>query len=161
DRGEDDEDEEHAGPAFPWEDEKTLVSDLMDEYDDGGDDEQYSDEQLTSLADSIEDSLMLHSKELSEDAAETLVPAVNRVKQAHQALKVNADYTFGAGVLEFDEACKTMEAVTLNEFDELKELYRDTRLRIVDLFKELQEAYTRRDQLWLDLDKALDEAGMM
>jgi hypothetical protein len=28
-----------------------------------------------------------------------------------------------------------------------------------DLFRQLQEAYARRDQLWIDLDKALDETS--
>ncbi|KAF5373716.1 hypothetical protein D9758_000742 [Tetrapyrgos nigripes] len=145
-------DDERGHPVFPWEDEKTLISDLMNDYED-----ESEDEQLTSLADSIQGSFAMHHKELTEDAADTFVPAANRVKHVHQVLKDKIDFTYGTGVLEFDDACKNQEAATINEFDELRNAYRDTRLRIKDLFKELQEAYARRDQLWVDLDKALDE----
>jgi len=140
------------------------------------DDEPDEDEQLTSLADSIHDSMIMHTKELSEDAAEHFIPAVNHVKDAHQALEDNVDHTLGIAMLEFDEACKNVEVVTKKEFDDLQKSYRDGRVsrslchfdpslwplhqfRTKDFLKQLQEASARRDQLWHDLDKALDETG--
>ncbi|KAJ4487697.1 hypothetical protein J3R30DRAFT_3787019 [Lentinula aciculospora] len=145
-----DEDERRT---FTWEDEKTLVSDLLH----NGYEQESEDVKLRSLADSIQAAFSVHSKVLLDDVADTLVPAVNRVKQGHQVLNDQVDDSFALGVLEFDEACKKLETVTITSHNELKKAYRASQARIQDLIKQLEEGCARRDRLWVDFEAALDE----
>ncbi|KAJ3810848.1 hypothetical protein F5876DRAFT_65286 [Lentinula aff. lateritia] len=153
--------DEEERPTFTWENEKTLVSDLLHD----GYEQEHVDVKLSSLADSIQAAFSVHSKELLDDVADTLVPAVNLVKHGHQVLNDQLDDSFALGVLEFDEACKKLEAVTISSHNELKKAYRtsqsfdlvDIQTRIQDLLKQLEEACTRRDRLWVDFEAALDD----
>ncbi|KAJ3880691.1 hypothetical protein F5051DRAFT_450575 [Lentinula edodes] len=184
--------DEEERPTFTWENEKTLVSDLLHDgypywsllriflftcfvsYE-----QEHEDVKLSSLADSIQAAFSVHSKELLDDVADTLVPAVNLVKHGHQILNDQVDDSFALGVLEFDEACKKLEAVTISSHNELKKAYRtsqvvlrqwmyayiflqlfdlvDIQARVQDLLKQLEEACTRRDRLWVDFEAALDD----
>ncbi|KAF8831087.1 hypothetical protein HHX47_DHR1000282 [Lentinula edodes] len=167
--------DEEERPTFTWENEKTLVSDLLHD----GHEQEHEDVKLSSLADSIQAAFSVHSKELLDDVADTLVPAVNLVKHGHQVLNDQVDDSFALGVLEFDEACKKLEAVTISSHNELKKAYRtsqvvlrqwiyayiflqlfdlvDIQARVQDLLKQLEEACTRRDRLWVDFEAALDD----
>ncbi|KAL0063756.1 hypothetical protein AAF712_009313 [Marasmius tenuissimus] len=158
-----DEDETSGEPLEPylfhWEDEKTLVSDMIHD----GTTEQSEDSKLSTLTESIQDSLSIHSKELIDDIADTLVPAVKRVKQAHGVLN-EEDVNFAEGLREYDQGCRQMEDITSLENDQV--LHPTTirmmfpplnQTRIKELFKRLHEAYMRREQLWSDLQTALDE----
>ncbi|KAJ3866230.1 hypothetical protein EV359DRAFT_37083, partial [Lentinula novae-zelandiae] len=144
---------EEERPTFTWENEKTLVSDLLHD----GYEQEHEDVKLSSLADSIQAAFSVHSKELLDDVADTLVPAVNLVKHGHQVLNDQVDDSFALGVFEFDEACKKLEAVTISSHNELKKAYRTSQARIQDLLKQLEEACTRRDRLWVDFEAALDD----
>ncbi|KAJ3931207.1 MAG: hypothetical protein NXY57DRAFT_241497 [Lentinula lateritia] len=144
---------EEERPTFTWENEKTLVSDLLHD----GYEQEHEDVKLSSLADSIQAAFSVHSKELLDDVADTLVPAVNLVKHGHQVLNDQVDDSFALGVFEFDEACKKLEAVTISSHNELKKAYRTSQVRIQDLLKQLEEACTRRDRLWVDFEAALDD----
>ncbi|KAH7873618.1 uncharacterized protein C8R40DRAFT_1253664 [Lentinula edodes] len=145
--------DEEERPTFTWENEKTLVSDLLHD----GYEQEHEDVKLSSLADSIQAAFSVHSKELLDDVADTLVPAVNLVKHGHQVLNDQVDDSFALGVLEFDEACKKLEAVTISSHNELKKAYRTSQARVQDLLKQLEEACTRRDRLWVDFEAALDD----
>ncbi|KAJ4483083.1 hypothetical protein C8J55DRAFT_454035 [Lentinula edodes] len=145
--------DEEERPTFTWENEKTLVSDLLHD----GYEQEHEDVKLTSLADSIQAAFSVHSKELLDDVADTLVPAVNLVKHGHQVLNDQVDDSFALGVFEFDEACKKLEAVTISSHNELKKAYRTSQARVQDLLKQLEEACTRRDRLWVDFEAALDD----
>ncbi|KAJ3902854.1 hypothetical protein F5879DRAFT_198670 [Lentinula edodes] len=145
--------DEEERPTFTWENEKTLVSDLLHD----GYEQEHEDVKLSSLADSIQAAFSVHSKELLDDVADTLVPVVNLVKHGHQVLNDQVDDSFAVGVLEFDEACKKLEAVTISSHNELKKAYRTSQARVQDLLKQLEEACTRRDRLWVDFEAALDD----
>ncbi|KAG7092599.1 hypothetical protein E1B28_008942 [Marasmius oreades] len=140
---------------FHWEDEKTLVSDMM--HDGRSADEESEDLKLCSLAESIQDSLSLYSKELIDDIADTLVPAANRVKQAHEVLNREMDGEFAEGLQSFVQGCHQMEDVTIRESKRVREVYCDSQTRVVELFKSLHDACMRRDQLWKDLERNLEE----
>ncbi|KAJ8078926.1 hypothetical protein PM082_013210 [Marasmius tenuissimus] len=118
--------------------------------------EQSEDSKLSTLTESIQDSLSIHSKELIDDIADTLVPAVKRVKQAHGVLN-EEDVNFAEGLREYDQGCRQMEDITSLENDQVREVYFESQTRIKELFKRLHEAYMRREQLWSDLQTALDE----
>ncbi|KAJ3989171.1 hypothetical protein F5890DRAFT_1431895 [Lentinula detonsa] len=151
--GPDEEVDEEERPTFTWEDEKTLVSDLL--HNGYEQDSEYL--KLNSLADSIQAAFSVHSEELLDDVADTLVPAVNRVKHGHQVLNDQVDDSFALGVLEFDEACKKLETISIASHNELKKAYRASQARIQDMLKQLEEACARRDRLWVDYEAALDE----
>ncbi|KAF5389903.1 hypothetical protein D9757_003590 [Collybiopsis confluens] len=141
-------------PTFLWEDEKTLVSDLLH----NGDDQESEDTvKLASLAESLQTPFSHQSKELLDEIADTLVPAVNTVKRGHQILNEKVDETFALGILEFDEACKTLETATISSHNEIKKSYHASQARVRDLLKQLEEAYARRNRLCADFEKALDE----
>ncbi|KAF9077106.1 hypothetical protein BDP27DRAFT_597305 [Rhodocollybia butyracea] len=148
-----DEGEYFERPTFTWEDEETLVSDLLH----NNHEQQSEDGKLISLADSIQSAFAVHSKELLDDVADTLVPAANRVKHAYQILNDQIDESYALGLLEFDEASKKIESVALTSQNEVKKAYNASQARIRDLFKQLDEAYARRDKLWVDFEKALNE----
>ncbi|ESK88035.1 hypothetical protein Moror_10776 [Moniliophthora roreri MCA 2997] len=154
DEPEDDPDEDEPERLlFRWEDEKTLVSDMMHD----GTPEDSEREQLSSLAESIQVVFSCSSKALIDDIADTLVPAVNRVKLAHQVLNTEMDSYTKRGIQDFDEGCRKMETVTLADTDNISDAYCQAQERIKNLFKQLREAYVRRDQLWVDFDLALNE----
>ncbi|KAL0577876.1 hypothetical protein V5O48_004112 [Marasmius crinis-equi] len=146
-------DEPQKEQDFPWEDEKTLVSDLMHD----GTVDQSEDSKLSSLVESIKDSFSLYSKELIDDIADTLVPVVNHVKHAHGVLNGEMDVSFAEGLQDFDRGCRAMEENTTMENDRVKEVYHESQTRIKELFKRLHATYQRRDQLWKDLETALNE----
>lgn len=52
--------------------------------------------------------------------ADTLVPAVNHVRRAQQALNDQVDDSFALGAIEFDEACIKFEKVVISGHNELK-----------------------------------------
>ncbi len=81
------------------------------------------DEKLVQLVDSIQTSFSQHSKALLGDVADTLVPAVNHVKQAHHILNERVDRDYGAGILDFNEACVKMERLTIAEYEEVHNTY--------------------------------------
>ncbi|KAJ3712269.1 hypothetical protein C8R42DRAFT_559301, partial [Lentinula raphanica] len=140
-------------PTFTWEDEKTLVSDLL--HIGNEQDSEYV--KINSLADSIQAAFSVQSQDLLDDIADTLVPAVNCVKHGHQVLNNQVDHSFAVGILEFDEACKKLEAITITSHNELKKAYRVSQARNQEMLKQLEEAYARRDKLWADFEAALDE----
>ncbi|EEB92671.1 hypothetical protein MPER_08786, partial [Moniliophthora perniciosa FA553] len=140
---------------FCWEDEKTLVSDMMHD----GTPEESEREQLSLLAESIQVVFSRSSKDLIDDIADTLVPAVNRVKLAHQVLDTKMDSYTEKGIQDFDEGCRKMEAVTLADSENISDAYCQAQERIKNLFKQLKEAYARRDRLWVDFELALDETS--
>jgi len=91
--------------------------------------EESEDSRLSNLTESLQDSLSLHSRELLEDIADTLVPAMKRVKQAHDVLD-NEDDNFAEGLREFDQGCRWMEDVTTLENDRVREVYFDSQVRL-------------------------------
>ncbi|KAJ3836457.1 hypothetical protein EV361DRAFT_803852, partial [Lentinula raphanica] len=145
--------DEEDRPTFTWEDEKTLVSDLL--HTGNEQDSEYV--KINSLADSIQAAFSVQSQDLLDDIADTLVPAVNCVKHGHQVLNNQVDDSFAVGILEFDEACKKLEAITITSHNELKKAYRVSQARNQEMLKQLEEAYARRDKLWADFEAALDE----
>ncbi|KAE9394110.1 hypothetical protein BT96DRAFT_1022698 [Gymnopus androsaceus JB14] len=142
-------------PTFNWVDEETLVEDLSGRK--SGTEQDDEDVKLNSLADSIQTSFTGYSKELIADVADNLVPAVNCVRRAYQVLNDQVDDSFALGVLEFDEACQKFETIAISGHNELKKACNASKARIQDLLKQLEEAHVRRDQLWVDFEKALDE----
>ncbi|KAJ3826440.1 hypothetical protein F5880DRAFT_1544763 [Lentinula raphanica] len=151
--GSDEDFDEEDRPTFTWEDEKTLVSDLL--HTGNEQDSEYV--KINSLADSIQAAFSVQSQDLLDDIADTLVPAVNCVKHGHQVLNNQVDDSFAVGILEFDEACKKLEAITITSHNELKKAYRVSQARNQEMLKQLEEAYARRDKLWADFEAALDE----
>ncbi|KAK0211015.1 hypothetical protein DFS33DRAFT_1378985 [Desarmillaria ectypa] len=142
-REEDDDDD----VSFPWEDEQTLIADLS--YDGRV---EPDDDDVLRLTNSLQNSFTHYSKTLVDDIAQTLVPAVRRVKEAHHVLNTSVDEDFGKGLWEFHDACKKMEVVTLKEAEEVKEEYEAAQVRIADIMAKLEDAYARRDQLWVDFE---------
>ncbi|KAF8921019.1 hypothetical protein CPB85DRAFT_1268969 [Mucidula mucida] len=154
DEDEDEHDENDADRSFfPWEDERTLIADLL--HEDAEEDES-DDEKLVQLVDSIQTSFSQHSKALLGDVADTLVPAVNHVRQAHHILNERVDRDYGAGILDFNEACVKMERLTIAEYEEVHNTYEASKKRIADLRRDLKDAYSRREQLWEDFEKNFD-----
>lgn len=93
---------------------RTRISSTMDEPEDA---------KLASLAESLRDPFNMFSLELSNDVASTMVPSVNRIKKAHRYLHDNVDASFGEGLLAFDDACKTKEAIWISDQDEVNATY--------------------------------------
>lgn len=53
-----------------------------------------------------------------------------------------------------------MEQLSLRDEESLKRMYMDTQRNVREHFKQLKEAYERREQLWTDLQVAVEKTGM-
>ncbi|KAK0228808.1 hypothetical protein IW262DRAFT_1479605 [Armillaria fumosa] len=118
------------------------------------------DENVVELIDSLEHSFTRYSNILVDDIAQTLVPAVRRVKEAHHVPNTRVDDDFGKGLWEFHETCKKMELAMLKDAEEVKEEYEAVQVRIADIMGKLEDAYARRDQLWVDFEVKLNSIVM-
>ncbi|KAJ7444855.1 hypothetical protein FB451DRAFT_1433828 [Mycena latifolia] len=153
------EDREHDGPSpekrrpsYSWDDETTLVSALI--YDGCGDPTD-PNVKLAALADSLQAPFTSAGTALLQDMAHTLQPAVQRVTAAHRTLTRRVDPAFATGLLAFDDACKALEVLVIDEQHALQRAFAETETRIKDLFVSLEEAYRHRDRLWTDLDAVI------
>ena len=80
------------------------------------------------LVDSLQTAFSMRSKELLGDVADTLVPAVKRVKDAHQRLNERVDHDYGAGILDFNETCVKMERLSISEYDEVQRAFQTSKV---------------------------------
>ncbi|KAK0239863.1 hypothetical protein EDD85DRAFT_465758 [Armillaria nabsnona] len=149
-REEDDDDDDRV--LFPWEDEQTLIAELSHD----GRVEADDDENALKLIDSLANSFTRYSNNLVDDIAQTLVPAVRHIKETHHVLNTRVDEDFGKGLWEFHETCKKMELATLKDAEEVKEEYEAAQVRIADIMSKLEDAYARRDQLWVNFEFKLN-----
>ncbi|KAJ7709628.1 hypothetical protein B0H17DRAFT_915931 [Mycena rosella] len=143
---------EKRRPSYSWDDEKTLVSALIH---DGCEDPADPNVKFAALADSLQEPFTRAGNTLLQDMAHTLQPAVQRVTTAHRTLERRVDPAFATGLLAFDDACKALEALVIDEQHVLQQAFSDTESRIKDLFVLLEEAYRHRDQLWKDLEAVI------
>ncbi|TDL25039.1 hypothetical protein BD410DRAFT_766761 [Rickenella mellea] len=134
-----------------WDDETTLVLKLQ------SDAPQVSErEQLVALAHSLEGPMQAHGASLKQYLAHTIAPAAKRVKDVHAVIEQRVDVAFGVGVLEFDDVCKRVETLALQDEDELKDMFVETQRNVTKLFTQLKAAYERRDRLWTHLQESVD-----
>ncbi|KAJ7940377.1 hypothetical protein B0H13DRAFT_1470454, partial [Mycena leptocephala] len=139
--------------SYSWDDETTLVSALI--HDGSGADPADPTVKLAALADSLQGPFTRAGTALLQDMAHTLQPAVQRVNTAHRTLARRVDPGFATGLLAFDDACKGMETLVIDEQRALQNAFVATETRIKDLFVRLQDAYRHRDHLWTDLEAVI------
>ncbi|KAJ2934950.1 hypothetical protein H1R20_g2188, partial [Candolleomyces eurysporus] len=135
---------------FTWDTEQSLLYDLMEE----GESDQ---DRLDLLVDSLQAPLDAKRAELRQEIAQTFVPAMRHVHGLHKVLSERVDVTYGKGLKFFNDACKDLEAATLAEYDEIVDAYEKTRANIANLMEQLKAEYTLRDQLWLELERKMNE----
>ncbi|KAJ7272043.1 hypothetical protein B0H12DRAFT_1228886 [Mycena haematopus] len=140
-------------PSYSWDNETTLVSALL--HDGQGEDPADPTVKLSALADSLQEPFTRAGTALLHDMAHTLQPAIQRVTTAHKTLARHVDPAFTTGLLSFDDACKSFEDLTIDEYRALKQAYAATETRIKGLFERLEEAYRDRDRLWVELEAIL------
>ncbi|KAJ6597163.1 hypothetical protein DFH09DRAFT_973103, partial [Mycena vulgaris] len=143
---------EKRRPSYSWDDETTLVSALIH---DGEGDPADPSAKLAALADSLQAPFTRAGTALLQDMAHTLQPAVQRVTAAHRTLTRRVDPAFATGLLAFDDACKALEALVIDEQHALRHAFAATETRIRTLFAQLEDAYLHRDRLWTDLDAVI------
>jgi hypothetical protein len=83
---------------------------------------------VEALLASLESSLSMQSKALLADVADTMVPGVKRVKQAHKIMNDEMDHTYGAGIVTFNKRCKDTEMLTRKYQKEIKEAYKGSQV---------------------------------
>lgn len=85
------------------------------------------------------------------------------------------DLQFAGGLVAFDQVCKKVERMALRDEDELKTTYSDCQVSVYvpcmdalptplqqnmeHIYERLQEAYCRRDRLWVDVLQDVDQCG--
>ncbi|KAL5529351.1 hypothetical protein ACEPAG_5336 [Sanghuangporus baumii] len=137
-----------------WDDETTLVAKFQENVP-----ESSSREKLAELAYQLEGPMQIRADQLKQHLAHTLAPATRKVKEVHKSLEQKADVAFGVGVLSFDDSCKKIEKLSLHDEDEIKDAYMKTQCNITEYFKQLKEAYQKRNQLWDQLREAVDKSA--
>ncbi|KIY73260.1 hypothetical protein CYLTODRAFT_417225 [Cylindrobasidium torrendii FP15055 ss-10] len=141
---------------FPWEDEKTLVVDLLQENPIGGRQSVDEDAKVEELIESLQGCFSLHSKDRLTNIAETIVPAVRCVKAAHRSLEENVDPQYAAGFLEFGRTCAKIEEITIKEHTEIYAEFEASRARVAEYRAMLDEACMRREKLWDDFEERIN-----
>ncbi|KAF6763877.1 hypothetical protein DFP72DRAFT_1030015 [Ephemerocybe angulata] len=136
---------------FIWETEQSLFSDL--EEGPGASEE----DRLDTLIDALHAPFEEKKKELKKQMAETFVPVMRHVKTLHQRIDERVDVPFGKGLKIFNSGCKTLEAATLAEYQEMVETYETTRANIANLLEQLKAEYAHRDNLWVNLEAQINE----
>ncbi|KAF9567538.1 hypothetical protein CPC08DRAFT_703075 [Agrocybe pediades] len=139
------------GSGFYWEEEDTLLTDLLDGPL-GRDKDQY----LDALADSLQEPFHDQGHLLKKEIAETLVPTHNHVKNIFSTLEKSVDPVFGHGISKFNEGCKRMETTMLAQYNDLNDLHKAIQNKITKSLEELKVEYARRDELWINLKASID-----
>ncbi|KIY43523.1 hypothetical protein FISHEDRAFT_52922, partial [Fistulina hepatica ATCC 64428] len=154
-------DEEHADEEdacrFQWEDERTLVSDLLEDND--------FEESVEHSHDKLVESMQTHFSEqgykIIDEIAKTLVPAVDKVKKCHRFHEEVIDVIYGQGILTFDSASKAVEMAALKEDETLRNSYSLIRRDIERLLGELEQIYAAREQRWKEFKLEFDTIGAL
>ncbi|KDQ60909.1 hypothetical protein JAAARDRAFT_191042 [Jaapia argillacea MUCL 33604] len=141
--------------SFDWDEETTLVAMLQDE--DPADSER---EELIKLATQIKNPMNAQGLALKQHLVQTLVPATRHVKEVHTILEEKIDITYGTGIIAIDEVCKKFEGIVMKDEDQLKTLSAEVRNDIKGLFTKLKLAYDRRDRVWSEFQKAMEEKSI-
>jgi hypothetical protein len=113
--------------SYSWDDETTLFSELL--HDNPGNYRVDPTAKYSALADSLQVPFTAAGNELLQDVAHTLQPAVQSVIDAHDALKKRVDPMFATGLLSFDDACKALEALSIDENRALQHAFTATEVR--------------------------------
>ncbi|KAH8117181.1 hypothetical protein DFH11DRAFT_1724241 [Phellopilus nigrolimitatus] len=137
-----------------WDDESTLVAKFQENAP-----ELSEREKLANLAYQLEGPMQARGALLKQYLAHTIAPAARKVKEVHTVLEQKVDVTFGVGVLSFDDSCKKIEQLSLRDEEDLKNLYIDTQRVVRELFRQLRDAYQKRDQLWNNLHDVVDRSA--
>ncbi|TFK54723.1 hypothetical protein OE88DRAFT_1623224, partial [Heliocybe sulcata] len=157
-----DEDEQEAQQSdsdsddIDWDEETTLVAMLHEESPSS------SDSDLIALAEQLKAPMSAQGNLLKQDLVQTLVPATKRVKEAHRVMEEKIDVEYGKGLLTFNDASKKVEAMCIQDEEELQEIYvkhQACRTRVKDLFTQLKAAYAHRDKIFLDFERLMEESA--
>ncbi|KZT26572.1 hypothetical protein NEOLEDRAFT_1177566 [Neolentinus lepideus HHB14362 ss-1] len=169
---EDEQEDENSGfdeDDLDWDEETTLVAMLQEESPTS------SDSDLIALVEQLKAPMSAQSSVLKQDLVQTLVPATKRVKEAHKIMEEKIDVEYGKGLLAFNEASKKVEAMCIQDEEDLQEIYVKHQVsmsaipggnaltfivqtKIKDLFTQVKAAYARRDKIFSDFEKYLDES---
>ncbi|KAH9483898.1 hypothetical protein JR316_0003376 [Psilocybe cubensis] len=136
--------------SFHWDEEATLLSELMETGP-----EQNGDEYLDAMVETLQAPFTDQGKRLKKEIAQTLVPTHNRVKAVIQVLEKNVDVTYGQGLALFNAACKDIEKSMYAQHIHMKEVYEEITGNIERAYKELEREYHERDELWLSIHSAV------
>ncbi|THH10850.1 hypothetical protein EW145_g1042 [Phellinidium pouzarii] len=137
-----------------WDDETTLVAKFQESLP-----EQSDREKLVNLAYELEGPMQARGDLLKQYLAHTMAPAARKVKNTHKVLEEKVDVAFGVGVLSFDDSCKKIEQLSLQDEEGLSRIYMDTQRNVRELFRQLKDAYKKRDQLWDSLQDSVDKGA--
>ncbi|PPQ93271.1 hypothetical protein CVT25_015269 [Psilocybe cyanescens] len=137
--------------AFHWEEEATLIFDLMEAGP-----EQRGDEYLEALVETLQTPFTEQGKLLKKKIAQTLVPTNNHVKAIIQVLEKSVDATYGQGLSLLNNACKNIEGTMYAQQADFEDVYQTTRCNIEKAYKELEKEYSERDTLWNSLNQAIE-----
>ena len=132
---------------------------------------------MIGLARKLNGPMVSQSMHYKKYFAEVLVPTANIVREAGTVLDEQVDITFGEGIIAFDDACKMMERMLMQDDDALVTAYRNSQVRlsfvggydfrhddyratnIKALFAELKESYSHRNKLLNDLRQYFHQSG--
>ncbi|KAJ3567720.1 hypothetical protein NP233_g6175 [Leucocoprinus birnbaumii] len=136
---------------FHWEEEATLFSDLLEEAT-----SESSDADLIKLAESLQVPFDEEARKLKRDIS-GLVPVVNRIRAVFSDLERTVDISSGAGILALNDACRELEGIINTQHHWVQRHQSEYRAAVAEHLGVLEEEYARRDQLWVDFEKDMNE----
>lgn len=90
-----------------------------------------NDDEVLAVADKLRAPMSQQSEQLKREFVDIFIPGVKRVKEVHDTLENMVDYEFGEGILMFDDACKKMEHMAIQEEDDLKNIHNVTQVACI------------------------------
>ncbi|KAI0072266.1 hypothetical protein K474DRAFT_414446 [Panus rudis PR-1116 ss-1] len=149
-----DESDEEGEDESDWDEETTIVAMLQD--DSPSEDER---EDITALADLLKAPLSAESQKLRQYMKDAIVPAITKVQSIHGVLEEKVDTAFGTGLLTFDEICKRVERISLQDETDLKKQFSAFQETVTKLLVRLEDTLDRRERLWMKLEEGLEECA--
>jgi hypothetical protein len=89
-------------------------------------------EGLTALVNQLNAPMAVCGAALKQHIVSNVVPAIRTVKATHAKIDGEVDVGFAKGVLMFDETCKEMELLAMQDEDALKVMYHESQASILD-----------------------------
>ncbi|KAG8883095.1 hypothetical protein FRB97_007232 [Tulasnella sp. 331] len=161
-----------GGFSEDWDEGRTLIENLKNSEDDARDAIQ---EEYMARADGIQPTMSAYSKDLQQELADTLVPAMDHIRLIHGMLESSVETKLIAGTIAFDQAADDYQKTAAERRTAMTDLIKASNLHnrlspgestdegcalalhqiLRDLFSKLKDEYAHHAQLAVNLDNTI------
>ncbi|KAG8877704.1 hypothetical protein FRB98_006579 [Tulasnella sp. 332] len=141
-----------GGFSEDWDEGRALIENLKNSEDDARDAIQ---EEYMARADGIQPTMSAYSKDLQQELADTLVPAMDHIRLIHGMLESSVETKLIAGTIAFDQAADDYQKTAAERRTAMTDLIKASNQILRDLFSKLKDEYAHHAQLAMNLDNTI------